>query len=76
MNQYYIILTNCDCCSDTIAKAPSQVKEWVYGPRCPGCNKILGIMQWQLANENKYYAKSQTDALQQYRAKIMKGREK
>ncbi|KKM94054.1 hypothetical protein LCGC14_1202140 [marine sediment metagenome] len=70
MKQYNIILTNCDCCSDVIARTTIQVKKWFYGPRCPGYNKILGLMQWQSANKIKYYAISQFDALQQYKKKV------
>ena len=42
--KYIIIQTNCDCSSDIIARTNTN---WIFGPRCPGCNKILGPMQWR-----------------------------
>ena len=44
LRAYTIILTNCDCCSDTIAVT---TRRWLVGPRCPGCRKILGSMSWR-----------------------------
>jgi len=44
MRIYTIILTNCDCASNVIARTSTK---WIYGPRCPGCKKILGFMEWQ-----------------------------
>ena len=44
IRSYTIVLTNCDCCSDTIARTSTK---WIFGPRCPGCKKILGFMEWQ-----------------------------
>jgi hypothetical protein len=41
---YTIILTNCDCCSDVIARTSTR---WTYGPRCSGCHKTLGQMSWR-----------------------------
>jgi len=65
--KYYVILTNCDCCSDTIARRVEQFHKWISGPRCPGCQKILGCMQWRLACEEVFIAKSEIEALQKYR---------
>ena len=42
---YHIILTNHgSCCSDMVAKTSVR---WIYGPRCPMCNTVLGPMQWR-----------------------------
>ena len=62
MRTYYIIQTNCDCASDTIARTSMR---WVNGPRCPGCNEILGCMQWMYVGTVR--AKGDLDALQKWR---------
>jgi len=45
MNEYWIVHTNCDCCSSRTLKAATK---WKFGPRCPSCKKILGIMQYSI----------------------------
>lgn len=45
------ISTNCDCSSNKIQVRQDQINKWVYGPRCPGCNKVLGPMQWDVEGE-------------------------
>lgn len=65
--KYYIILTNCDCCSSIIARRIEQYHKWTFGPKCPGCHKILGWMQWRLACEKVFTAKGELEALQKYR---------
>jgi hypothetical protein len=64
---FNIISTNCDCCSDTIARYPTN---YLYGPRCPWCNKILGCMQWRV--EDKVRATGQREALQIYGERVKK----
>ena len=46
MKRFQIVHVNCDCSSDIIAVLPSQINTWTYGPRCRGCGKIMGCMQW------------------------------
>ena len=65
--RYYIILTNCDCASNIIAKPSEQYHKWIFGPRCPGCHKILGWMQWRLACEETFIADGELGALRKYR---------
>ena len=67
MKKYFIISTNCDCCSDIVARTENQINRWVYGPLCPGCNKILGLMQWGFATTTALIANDEMAALQQYR---------
>ena len=43
---YYIVRLNCDCASMTTALTSIQ---WLVGPRCPLCRRLLGPMQYQLA---------------------------
>lgn len=57
MRKYWIISTNCDCASDTIAR--------VARPRCLCCNRVLGCMQYIIVDEIK--AKNTGEALQIYR---------
>ena len=59
---YIIIDTNCDCCSDRIARLPTR---YVWGPRCPSCRKILGMMEWR--SIAKVRARSEWEALAIYR---------
>ena len=65
--KYYIILTNCDCASSVIARVPSQVHRWFFGPKCPSCHKILGWMQWRLACKETFTAEGEIEALEKYR---------
>lgn len=46
MRTYTIILINCDCGSDVIAVLSNRPNKWIFGPRCRGCHRILGLMQW------------------------------
>jgi len=62
---YTIIHTNCDCSSDIIARASMR---WYMGPRCPGCRRVLGPMQWQVfEKEEKVAADSSDDAVMLYK---------
>lgn len=60
---YLIIHTNCDCGSGEIAR-PTNHSRWLYGPRCPFCLKILGMMSWSIIEEIK--ATNQDAALDEY----------
>ena len=51
MKTFEIILTNCDCASDVMAVPKGRSGKWMYGPRCPGCHRVLGPMQWKSAGE-------------------------
>lgn len=42
---YYIVHTNCDCCANLIALTH---KKWIIGPKCQGCGKILGWMEYDV----------------------------
>jgi len=44
MRTYTIILINCDCGSDVYAVTSTK---WIFGPRCRGCHRILGWMEYQ-----------------------------
>ena len=46
---YYIVDTNCDCCSSTTAVLVQTRR--AYGPRCPHCRRILGPMQYRVINK-------------------------
>ena len=64
MRCYAIVLVNCDCASDTIARRwPTR---WMMGPRCPGCQRILGPMQYRV--EATVHALDEMDAVRRYRA--------
>lgn len=62
LKQFQIISTNCDCCSTKIARTTTR---WKYGPRCPGCGKILGIMQYLILGSVK--AEGDMEALRLFR---------
>ena len=62
--KYVIILTNCDCCSDTIARPRSSVNRYMFGPRCM-CGQILGPMQWM--TDGEFMADSELSAVETYR---------
>ncbi len=40
---------NCDCCSYKMVRA--RLGKWIYGPRCQGCGRILGWMQWSYCGQ-------------------------
>ena len=61
---WHIYTTNCDCASDVIAR--KRRPKWVFGPRCPCCNKILGFMQWRYAG--KWEGDTEFEAKKTYRA--------
>lgn len=42
------IAVNCDCASHVITVPADRPKRWKYGPRCPGCGKVLGPMEWSI----------------------------
>ncbi len=44
--KYDILHLNCDCCSTRIAVKAG--KTFPMGPRCPGCDEVLGPMQWRI----------------------------
>jgi len=60
--KFNIIHINCDCSSDTIARVP---REYIYGPRCPNCNTVLGPMQWSIICQVN--SKNSRFALQDYK---------
>ena len=62
--KYYIVYINCDCGLDTIARTNIN---WIYGPRCNGCNKVLGLMEWKIVDIVQ--AVDQFDALNIWRKK-------
>jgi hypothetical protein len=40
-----LIHVNCDCGAyDMLVYG----RRWLYGPRCKGCRRILGPMQWSI----------------------------
>ncbi len=61
---YYIALTNCDCCNDTLANQHDPRRN-LFGPRCRGCGQVLGWMQWTF--EGTIRALSAYDALAEYK---------
>ena len=63
MKKYSIISTNCDCCSAIIARTTNR---WKYGPRCPGCNCILGLLSFTILAEN-IKAEYPEEAIQKFR---------
>ena len=63
MRTFWIISTNCDCCSDTIALSHNPSRNMI-GPRCRGCQKVLGCMQWDL--KEKVRALTELDAVNDY----------
>ncbi len=61
---YTIILTNCDCASDVIARISTH---WIFGPRCPGCGKILGPIEWMTdLRYGKIKANGELEAIRLY----------
>ncbi len=60
---YYIASTNCDCSSDIVVRTNDPRKN-CFGPRCPNCHKILGIMQWAFIKTIS--AISEWDAYEKY----------
>ena len=45
--RYTVVSTNCDCASGYKAVTTPQ-ERWLYGPRCPHCNLVLGPMQYKV----------------------------
>lgn len=74
MPRYKILSTNCDCASDLIARTAGQIKQWLIGPRCPGCHQVLGLMQWGCVRhddaEVSIVANGEWDALHKYKQGI------
>ena len=68
LRKYIIVFTNCDCSSGLVAVTQGQIDRWRHGPRCPGCLKVLGAMQWNDTNV-VMAAPNAWQALQDYRAK-------
>ncbi len=64
LKTYNIILTNCDCSSDIIARLPIT---YIYGPKCNSCGKILGPMQWSIIGKSKGIGEH--SALENYKKK-------
>ena len=42
--RWHIYATNCDCYSDM--RAYPYRPRWIIGPRCKGCGKVLGFMEY------------------------------
>jgi len=42
--KFHVYSTNCDCASGHVVRR--NLGNWKYGPKCPYCKTILGIMQW------------------------------
>ena len=62
LRSYTIISTNCDCCSDYVAKSSLR---WKFGPTCPSCRRVLGPMQW--SDVATIRATSPDEALMKYK---------
>lgn len=60
---FYISETNCDCSSD-VTVTTNNPRNNTWGPRCPNCNKILGLMSWTFVGTIR--AENQRSAFQQY----------
>ena len=59
---YHIIYINCDCGSSHVAR---KTMRWIYGPRCPGCKRIVGGMDFDIVGKVK--AIGEIPALEKYR---------
>ena len=51
-NEFITIQANCDCSYNNILRTVRQVAAWSIGPKCPGCGKTLGWMDWSLSKED------------------------
>ena len=60
---FYIYSINCDCGSDLIAR--TSAGRWMYGPRCRGCKRLLGPMEYAFVA--KVRANCSLSALEWYR---------
>ena len=70
MKRFQIVHVNCDCSSDIIAVLPSQINTWTCGPRCRGCGKIMGCMQWTThPKDEQVKANTGEEAVMMYRRK-------
>jgi len=47
-----IVHTNCDCGSGRLCRSVYQIAKWASGPRCPGCNKVLGPLEWAISKKD------------------------
>lgn len=59
---YYIVYINCDCGSDLYALTSVR---WVYGPRCRGCGRILGPIEYRVYGKER--ASGDLEALRKWR---------
>ena len=64
MKRYRIFLTNCDCASDIKALVERKFN-FMIGPRCPSCHKILGPMQHTDTGQ-VFKARGDIEAIQMY----------
>ena len=47
------VRVNCDCGAYDIEVRPDVPGKWMYGPRCHDCRKIMGPMQWSVAEADR-----------------------
>jgi len=60
--KYWVLSINCDCASYMTARRADSFR---FGPRCNGCHRQLGDMQFRILGEVK--AKGDLDALRIWR---------
>nr|BDD48356.1 hypothetical protein 31 [Candidatus Omnitrophota bacterium] len=65
---WYVYITNCDCSSDWIARRSKG--RWSFGPRCRGCGRIMGPMQW--TDVGKIKARTEGEAIETIRKNRIK----
>ncbi len=44
---------NCDCAAYDIEVRPDVPDRWMYGPRCRECGRIMGPLQWNIADADR-----------------------
>lgn len=47
-----LIRINCDCGAYTIRVRHDRPNHWRFGPRCRGCRRIVGPMNWSVLKEH------------------------
>jgi len=69
MKTYYIYSLNCDCCSTNVAyyRHPRS-------PRCPGCNRRLGWMEFTHVDTVKIKNANSFDALKEHGKRMEEGK--
>ena len=65
LREYEIIIMNCDCSSNVIARLKGTHKTWKIGPRCRFCGTILKRSQYDIA-DNTFEAEGPNEALEKY----------